>query len=287
MTSVLSPFSPHQAEQPAPQPSWETVTVTPELAAEWMARNHCNRPVRYPKVAQMARDMANGAWQVNGEALKFAGDGTLLDGQHRLSACIMAGVPFQTFVVKGLPSAAQQTMDTGMRRSVSDQLVLQGKKHAVVLASLARWHLAWQRGARGKGSSSADPTYPEILEFLAVSGPWLEEAAEFAVWARDGFRMVRTSVWGMSWLLFTAINEQQAREFLGQVRDGASLDRGHPAYTLRERIIRSRTQNERLTEWELIALFCTAWNHFRAGNQLARLHLPKGGLTPKNFPMPK
>ena len=89
------------------------MTITPAMAQEWAGLNTRNRPVRYTKVAQFARDMTAGKWMLNGETIKIASDGTILDGQHRLYACIQAEVPFETVVIRGLPMEAQDTIDTG------------------------------------------------------------------------------------------------------------------------------------------------------------------------------
>lgn len=61
----------------------DEVLVTPELAAEWLNHNTRNREKRPKRIAAYARDMAAGRWRRSGEAIKFAPDGTLLDGQNR------------------------------------------------------------------------------------------------------------------------------------------------------------------------------------------------------------
>jgi hypothetical protein len=262
------------------------MTVTPEKAREWTARNTSNRPLRVQFVAQLARDMKAGNWDVNGETVKIADDGTLLDGQHRLYACIRAEVPFDTFVITGLPREVQRTMDAGAKRKVSDHLALAGEKNAAALAAVARWALIWTRGGRGRVGGDMEPTHAELLAFIDAE-PRLRDASDFAIRARSDLRSVRPSVFGLSWLIFTGINDIEAQVFFDRVRDGADISVGHPVHTLRARIWRAREMEERLTEHEQLALFVMAWNHFRAGSSVARLQLPKGGLNAKNFPAPK
>ena len=121
MSTILTPFTPPDQVtaangSPPAVCKPEVVTVTPEIAQEWATLNTRNRPVRYNKVAQFARDMAAGQWVLNGESIKIAVDGTFLDGQHRIYACIKADVPFETIVIRGLPVEAQDTIDTGISR---------------------------------------------------------------------------------------------------------------------------------------------------------------------------
>lgn len=290
MTAVLDPFTPSGEGIPGDVPAvrQERVLVTPEMAKEWLGRNDGNRPLRYPFAAQLARDMAAGKWALNGETVKLAADGTLLDGQHRLTACALAEVPFETFVVFGLPREAQETIDTGAKRKMADVLALSGEKNSVPLAALTRWAVIWDRGGRvGKRGGDGEPTHAEMTEHLAAF-PELREAASFAVSARQQMRSVRPAVFGMAWLLFNRRDSAQAQEFLGRLLDGADLGQGHPVHTLRATIWRAREADRRLTEHEQLFLLVSAWNHFRAGaRNVSLIKLPAGGLTPKNFPDPR
>ena len=68
------------------KPSASLVYVTPDMAKRWLSKNTGNRPVKKAKVAQYARDMTEGRWEITGEAVKFAQSGRLIDGQNRLHA---------------------------------------------------------------------------------------------------------------------------------------------------------------------------------------------------------
>jgi len=258
------------------------------MAKEWLARNDSNRPLRWPFAAQLARDMEAGRWDLNGETVKVAADGTLLDGQHRLTACVMAEVPFETFVVTGLPRETQKTIDTGAKRKMADVLSLAGERNAVALAAATRQALIWDRGGRVRQrGGDAEPTHAEIGTYLREH-PELRDAVQFAVMAREHMRSLRPTVFAMAWLLFTRKDPAQAEEFLGRLLDGADISKGHPVHTLRARIWRAKEDDERLTEHEQLFLVIHAWNHFRAGNMAVfLLKIPAGGLTPKNFPEPK
>jgi hypothetical protein len=256
------------------------------MARAWLARNDSNRPLRYPFAAQLARDMEAGRWALNGETVKLAADGTLLDGQHRLTACVMAEVPFDTFVVSGLPREAQKTIDAGTKRKMADVLSLAGERNAVLLASASRWALIWDRGGRVR-QREGEPTHAEIGIYLGEH-PELREAVSFAIMARDHMRSLRGSVLAMAWLLFTRKDPQQATEFLTRLLDGADIGAGHPVHTLRGKIWRATEAGEKFTEHEQLYLLVLAWNYLRAGNtSVSLLKLPVGGLTPKNFPEPK
>lgn len=73
--------------------------VTPEKAKEYLERNTDNyRKLDMSKVRILADEMKSGRWQLNGESIRFAKSGKLLDGQHRLAAILKANVPVKTAV---------------------------------------------------------------------------------------------------------------------------------------------------------------------------------------------
>lgn len=301
----LDPF--RLADAPAPDGAEDVravmTEITPDMAAQWMkdhqqavaakraagggtARD--NRPVRWGDVAKYARDMTAGNWRRNGETVKRATDGTVPDGQHRLYACMQAEVPFWSLVVTGVAPDAQDTIDTGIRRKLSDQLAIGNEKNAVILASVARWSLRWLHGVRGGTSRGGgfDPTYSEVLDFIELT-PQLRDATQFAVHAREVFKPVRASVYGVAWMLFNGINDIAAKVFLDGVTAGADLPAGHSALAFRTRMLNAALSDERLNESEQLALMIFAWNAFREDRKMAVVQLPKGGLTAQNFPEPK
>jgi len=107
----------------ASTPTINIVTVTPELATEYLERNYRNnRSVNKTRVEAYAADMRADKWTFTGEALKFAEDGTLIDGQHRLSAIVAAGIPVDMLIIEGVEAGAVTNMDTNMPRSLRNVL---------------------------------------------------------------------------------------------------------------------------------------------------------------------
>jgi hypothetical protein len=101
-----------------PQLSW--TTVTPFLAALWLKQNIINRPVRHTWVKYLAKQMRLGRFERVTDAIGFRHDGMLINGQHRLMACIEAQTPFDAIVVSGLTEGAFQVTDRGINRTLAD-----------------------------------------------------------------------------------------------------------------------------------------------------------------------
>jgi hypothetical protein len=306
-TDVLNtPFQPsrqapangtHRPEDDDPPPA-TVMTITPEMAAEFMGRNVKNRKgIRADDVNKYARDIVAGAWIVNGETIKVARNGHVLDGQHRFLGCMRAGMPFRSYIVTGLPPEAQDTIDCGITRTAADQLDLHDEYQPKSLAAISRWAIRWAAGARGRSvKGTIKPSHSEIIGFVRVN-PEIRDATRFGINARGRYKLVRVSVYGMAWWLFTHIDggvysdlsRHRAEDFLEKAVTGADVGIGNPAYSLRERFRRASPleMDERLNEYEQLALFITAWNGWRDGKEMRRIPLPHGGLTTRNFPEPK
>ena len=102
----------------------EVISITPEMAKEMLSKNNTNRRIRNRRVSLYADQMKKGNWHLTGQTITIAKDGTLLDGQHRLSAIIEAGVPVEFLVVSDIDPAP--TYDCGLPRSMTDRLYLSG-----------------------------------------------------------------------------------------------------------------------------------------------------------------
>ena len=124
-----------------------TETITPALAAEYLKANTNNRPCSARRIAEYADAMKRGEWMENGDAIRFSGDGVLLDGQGRLKACIAAGVSFTALVVRDLPREAFKTMDIGKKRNPADMLAIAGEKNTTKLARALRFLMMYEEGA--------------------------------------------------------------------------------------------------------------------------------------------
>lgn len=265
-------------------PSYSIVSVTPELAERWLASNTHNRNVRESAVYGYARDMEAGRWAENGESIKFAADGTLLDGQHRLTAITLAKVTVPMLVVTGLKVSAQETMDDGRKRTVADALTLRGESNAVVVAAIARRALMWTQGTY-RNVGAKPPTNQEALSFFEAH-PEIRRSGQIAVQVRAAVPLPG-SVAGLTHWLFLRIDSSDAAEFFHLLISGAIVPETHPVLVLRKRIQAESDRPGRVPEDHLLAFVIKAWNAYRDGEQISFLRYKPGGASPEKFPLPK
>jgi hypothetical protein len=262
-------------------PTAVVIDVTPALAREWLRNNTHNRKLRDRAVADYARDMTAGHWTLNGEAIKFATDGTVLDGQHRLRAVIDADTTVQMLIVVGLDPAAQETMDTGRKRTTGDVMGLRGEANAHTLAAVLRRIWAWKSGDYRFGGTYA-ATNRECADLLAQH-PEIRRSTEIAVRTRNAFPHIPQSSLGVAHHLFSTLALDDATWFFQRIADGAELPLGHPVLALRARVTSERLDSVRMPESRHMAYLIRTWNAVREGRSLDRLvHPPNSSM-----PMPK
>lgn len=265
-------------------PTVEILNVSPELAESWLARNTNNRNLRKAVIAGYARDMLAGEWLLNGETIKFDTRGHLIDGQHRLSAIVLAETTAPMIIVRGVQDDVMDTVDAGAKRSYADALKIQGEGNTTTLAAIARRAVMWSKGAR-TNTGAIRPTPREMNAFVD-SNPQIRASAEIAV-RYSSRTLLPASVIGLCHWLFSAIDADDADWFLARIADGDGLPANHPIAALRARIVKMRLSGGRVNETEALALTIYAWNAHRSGETRSKLQMPKGGLTAENFPEPR
>jgi len=121
--------------------------VSPELAEYILQQFNTtgtgkpgNRPKRANNIGRFADDMRDDCWGLTGETLIFSRPPVrLIDGQHRLAACVSAGVGFKTFIVFGIDYGEFTKINTGAKKTNADALAMRGVEDPSVVAAAIRW----------------------------------------------------------------------------------------------------------------------------------------------------
>jgi hypothetical protein len=239
----------------------ETVTVTPELAATWLERNTRNRPLSQHTVNKYAKDMAAGRWVINGETIKLNGD-VVVDGQHRLWACVQSGVSFVSVVVFELPGDVFDTIDAGRPRRASDALSIAGYVNARTLAGVVRIVLAADADAANFFSIHTPPAM--IRRWCEVNPSVVDSCNKGRAYYQEN-RSVTPSAWGAADFLLSRLNDPSTAPFLERVCKGIGIAEGTWEYALR----RSLTNQTRSSSGGIadVAKICKAWNGIALGQR--------------------
>ncbi|CAN7445305.1 hypothetical protein [Mesorhizobium sp. LjRoot246] len=234
------------------------VMVTPEMAEVMLADRGPNRHVSASVINKYARDMMADRWRLNGQTIKVARDGRLLDGQHRLEAAKKAKHPFPAIIVEGLAEDTFSSLDIGRRRSTSDILRERGENHTIILASALRWLWMIRNGVVLAANSS--PTNGELLELLELN-PSIRTSLKHVAAIRE---IMGSGIAAALHCTFAGRDAARADEFFARLIDGVQLAEQSPVRHLRERLIRTRASHRvRLAEAERVAISIKAWNAYR------------------------
>lgn len=265
------------------------VLVTPSLARQWLDKNADeNRKPKVAKIPGMARDMQTGRWNSEtGETLKFDEDGWLLDGQNRLLAVRMAGIPIKFDIAHGLKRSAMPTLDSGAARTAADALKISGATDRPRTAAIVRHAILWDAGIRLGRGGTLNPTKTEITaRFNDEPGPF--DAAARRAGDCKHRRLCAGASAGVAHYLLSRIDADFAQSFFDQFVSGANMSETSPVFALRERLRKAR--EERIMPPEQLALFVRAWNFWRKDETISSpryLIVSRGELTNANFPIPK
>lgn len=232
--------------------------ITPELASAYLQANTDNRAMRSAHVAKIASDIENDRWIVNGASIVFNGDGTLLDGQHRLAAIVKAGRPVEVLVVRGVSKGAMPTIDSNVSRNASDVLGLHGFKHTTRVVSAARMILALRDGELGHRKVSNS----EILDFVRAH-PHLQDAAAAVEVTKDVIIPSISTTWYYL-AAYAADHKDLADVALSVMATGIPSYKGDSIHVYRERILKMNPNLKATRAMRNVLLWTlfAAWNDF-------------------------
>jgi hypothetical protein len=260
---------------PLPGPSQEVraevVQMTPERARELLDQNHDNRRLSPEAVAKLARDLRDGNFRFNGDAIRVRADGVLADGQHRLAACVEAGVPFQTLLVTGLGRDDVLTLDRGRKRSIGDNLTIAyGYPSGTQLAAACRLLAVLATGAYRTSITAKEAA--DILE----AHPGLVDS-------NRAMRVVKpASHAGVCAIHYIGTHIQgdpdRADAFVKVFRTGVPDYDWCPAHLFREELWIDRTRRTRMAPRQHLATLTYVWAKFRRREMVKALR-PWDALT--------
>lgn len=253
------------------------VSITPEYAEHLlMGYNDGNRPLARRDWEAYKRDMEAGRWALTGEAIVLDKGGKLLDGQHRLTACMIAKVPFQTVLITGVDRSAFARMGTGRKRRASEAFAIRGLQNTKVLQAAAK--MVWTYEGGSLAQTKYYPTNAELDAVIDRHPKLTEYVSQVYLKGIPG----PGSIIAALRYLFGMADEPAAEKFFEGLRSGAAGD--SPVRVLRDKLMLAKGR-ERLSQYETVAIFVKAWNAHLLGKPMGTLKF--AGTGPRAESMPK
>lgn len=278
------------------------VQITPHRAAELLRASDGfrNRTVSAPHVADLASLMQSGHWELTGGAIVLGPHGEVVDGQHRLRACVKAGVSFETLLLvlddDRDVSKTWDAIDGGRKRTMSDALTRTGHKSAARLAGSLReiynyafgyypWK-SWPTGTSRPSAFPPNPTKPHLRAVLRVH-PDVEDALRWFNAIPSAAKTMLPSRFSIL-MRYVEMNVMADREGSGHFTDavwkGIDVQAGTIEETCRNRLCkeqdlrRSRQPSRPLPD--LICILAKSWNNWIRMTDASSILLRKGSQPP-------
>ena len=261
---------------------YEEIVITPEMAREFLKKNFGNRRVRQSRVDAYAEDITAGRWAWTADPMHFDTFGRLRNGQHRLTAIVIANMPVKCLAVYDLLPEEADMLDRGSSRTNADRLEIAGEKNAVSLGAVLRILYLYEKGKISYANyyvpiealKYAKSRYPDVQEsIMATRKESLGILAPFSVlaamhclfWDRGGVKVL---------------------DFFAGLETGANLDAGNPILVLRDQLSKLRRNKKKKKPAKLLcAWFIKAWNAFCRDEKVKALRWVWDGKKPEPFPV--
>jgi hypothetical protein len=250
--------------------------VTPADAKVILQYNWGNKPLRKHHIKRLVENIKAGFWVYNGDPVRFATTGRLLDGQHRCYAIIESGIALEMLLLTGLQESVFSSIDTdGLARTRGDIVSQLGGKYcstAACAVPLIYSHLT----NRGWSKNSIPIRLFQDL-YIQYREQGLETSAQHAVrWTRSG--LLPPSIYTSLHYLFSLNGfGDAATNYFDLLTTGADLKSDSILFLLRETIIKNMANStKKLSPQVLSAIIIKVWNNYNLGRPMKLMRWSPG-----------
>lgn len=251
-------------------PGWHT--VTPEIALDWLCRNRGNRKVTLATVAKYAKNMQANRWRKTGQGIVFDCNGKLLEGQHRLLACLFSGASFTTFVVTDASDEHDifAFIDNGKLRSAADALYTSGSNGcSKMLAAAVKIAVRYEAGGFKIGSLPRMPELEpfEVMDYIEANKTIVDAAHKLVANFRKGIKVIGHEgiATFFGWQVIDRYGIGELDRFLQPLTSGANLAEDSPILALRDRLRMAGDDETKITIQQRLGLLIKGFSMHYCG----------------------
>jgi hypothetical protein len=254
----------------------------PEQAAALLANNTNNRRASDAQIQRYMRDILSGAWHFDGETIKVAKSGTLLDGQHRLEAIVRTQRAVPVAIAFDLDEKVFETLDRAAYRDFSSILSERGVQNSGAVSAAVR--LLWLMEEYGFRWEGRKPIASNTeLDRVLSRHPGIAECKAHVNTLR--MKLV-PQVAVLAEYLLGKIDPQRADAFLAAVAKGVNLSATDPRYVLREYLATKYAEHSDVDPMVQLAQVVNSWNAWVGGKRIRSVRWTRDDLVATGFPQP-
>jgi hypothetical protein len=259
-----------------PSVSSKVVQITPEMARTLIANTEgrLQRAPHRSTIAEYSSAMKRGEWTLNYQPIQIGIDGNVLDGQHRLKACIESNVPFQTLIIENVPEVVFDSMDRGRSRTLGDILSARSiENYNSVAATISVLHTInlnlYSLSASSKGSTSLSGDKRKYRVSPSQMDKFLEKNPDFISFVADGLRLhavgsklLTQSVFIALWYYCAKHSKGNANTFFSKLSTGASINEDSPIFFIRKKLLAFKSKEDFIKSADIINLILKGFDMY-------------------------
>ena len=260
------------------QPTFGVITITPEWAAGKLTTSENIRKLRKHRVELYAEKLKQNMFTLSNDAICVSPNGTLLNGFHRLQACLETGISFDALVGYDVPDESVHAMDQGLKRTTADFLSLPDGNETGI-AAMIKMILAWDMGILHNTTAVSKNIFTEhVQEFAEENYEALTDAYRIG---RSIYKTIggNPSAWTSFVYKINLINPMLAEEFISAIKTGAGLSVGDSRLAVRNWFARqqidSRRKRSQISPLNTLHIAVQGWNCFLKGQKRQSFSLPR------------
>lgn len=200
--------------------SYQSETITPEIAKQLLETIKTPPALDRKALGHYTAAMLAGGWLRNGQPIKIDTEGHVVDGFHRLKACVQANVPFRTLVARNIKTDILHTIDQHRRRNFTTVLKSRNIEHATDIHRTLGKLIRLENGVYKMLNL---PITWERLDIVLDSNPEIIQASKIA--HDTPVRLLPSQ--SQTTFMFMALksgHEEQLREFIAKMdTDGRNI----------------------------------------------------------------
>lgn len=249
-----------------------TVIITPDLAQQLLERTDSavQRPIKPGSVKLYSKSMSEGRWVNNDQPIQRDQQGNIIDGRHRLTACVTSNKPFITKFINGVDrEKVIHSIDIGVNRSKSDALaigMLGEIPHIRTVAGAIEYLIHYSRGTHTSSASRADAvTNPDIMDWIDNNPKSYEEIELVTEILHQNESLIYQKYLAALYFIFRRIDMKKADKYINQLQTGIGLTESSPALYVRQKLIAAKkalNSKHKLGWKEKIILVIRGWNDY-------------------------
>lgn len=283
---------PNPSSQPGPV--YQEVTITPDVAEQYLSSNTHNRRLQDFSVKKYAEVMRKGLWDEGAPVapISFDTDGVLINGQHRLWAIIESGVTLTLTVVTNAKPESFAVIDQGHKRTTGQVAQLAGVKNATAVTSMAGYLLRYDKDHSIVWTAKTPLiTTEETLQYTHEYDDLLQYAYAEAMSIGVLLNIVNLNL-ALAMVIILRDSEHKDRylEFAEGLRTGAGLAEGDARLALRnyKGLVDPRAEKHStyLQKQVQVSMVLKAWNAFITGRPVKSLRYSGNEVKSNGMPNP-